>query len=247
MQTKAPIIETPEYILAVSDEDIKESNYGLITSAVMTYEQMIKEWGEPLGRKIIAYQPKGNVPELDLPLLPQMVEDEVEELPYDKLCYYDTRNSDFQIKKEYGYDKEEVDETGEFSKKDCACDNCFYGRATLADRIIKSATKVYSEEDLKKAIEMARGIKEGKETFTAEDISGCTEVCTYDWKFEFDENEIIQSLKQPKTPKWFVVEMKTVWRRNTDRNVPTKDDLDEELKTTTLEGKTYLVGTYLNE
>jgi hypothetical protein len=98
----------------------------------------------------------------------------------------------------------------------------------------------YTEDDLRKAINMARGIKEGKETFTAEDISGSTEVCTYGWKFEFDEDEIIQSLKQPK---WFIAEMKhtksEVFREND--NVPYA-----VLKTTTINNKIYLEGTYLN-
>ena len=55
-----------------------------------------------------------------------------------KLCYYDRRNPDFSIKEEYGYDKEEVEATGNFAKKDCACDNCFYGRSSLTEQLIKS-------------------------------------------------------------------------------------------------------------
>ena len=57
---------------------------------------------------------------------------------FEKLCFYDTRNPDFSIKEEYGYDKKEVESCGEFSKKDCACDNCFYGRSKLANIIIES-------------------------------------------------------------------------------------------------------------
>ena len=53
-----------------------------------------------------------------------------------KLCFYDRRNPDFQIKEEYGYDKEEVEATGNYSKKDCACDNCFYGRSNLTEQLI---------------------------------------------------------------------------------------------------------------
>jgi hypothetical protein len=96
----------------------------------------------------------------------------------------------------------------------------------------KSANKTYSEDDLRNAI--AFGINTQYTNLTPKGI-------------ELEIEKFIQSLKQSKTPKWFVAEMKTVWRRNTDRNVPTKDDLDEELKTTTINGKTYLVGTYLNE
>jgi hypothetical protein len=58
--------------------------------------------------------------------------------------------------------------------------------------------KLYTEEQLLKAIEMARDITDGKDTFSGEDVSGCTEICTYHWKNKYTENDIIQSL-QPKT------------------------------------------------
>ncbi len=53
------------------------------------------------------------------------------------LCYYDRRNPEFSIIEEYGYDKEEIDATGDFAKKDCSCNNCFYGRAKLAEELFK--------------------------------------------------------------------------------------------------------------
>lgn len=58
----------------------------------------------------------------------------------------------------------------------------------------------FSEEDMRKAIEMARQIKDDSahDTFTAEDISGCTEVCTYGWKQKYSDEDIISSLTQPK-------------------------------------------------
>jgi hypothetical protein len=56
--------------------------------------------------------------------------------------------------------------------------------------------KKYTEEDMLKAIEKARDIFDGKDCFTAEDVSGCTEVCTYDWKFQFSEDDIINSLNK---------------------------------------------------
>jgi hypothetical protein len=66
-----------------------------------------------------------------------------------KLCYYDRRNPDFSIKEEFGYDKEEVEATGNFAKKDCACDNCFYGRSYLTEQLIKSQeTYQFTEEDM---------------------------------------------------------------------------------------------------
>lgn len=66
---------------------------------------------------------------------------------------------------------------------------------------VKSSDKKYTEEDILKAIELARDIKDEGEVFTAEDIVGCTEICTYDWKFNMDDENIINSLNQPKLPK----------------------------------------------
>jgi hypothetical protein len=79
MQTKFEIIETPDYILAVSDEKIKEGDkniwgyhrtYGFLFEDVVSNKSIILE-----SKKIIAYKPKGNSPKLDLPLLPEMVVD----------------------------------------------------------------------------------------------------------------------------------------------------------------------------
>jgi hypothetical protein len=76
----------------------------------------------------------------------------VAEIDLTKLCYYDRRNPDFQIKEEYGYDKEEVESTGNFSKKDCACDNCFYGRSKLTEQLIWQQDKnKYNEADIQEA------------------------------------------------------------------------------------------------
>lgn len=54
----------------------------------------------------------------------------------ENLCYYDRRNPNFSITKENGYDEDEILETGDFAKKDCGCDNCFYGRAKLVEFFI---------------------------------------------------------------------------------------------------------------
>lgn len=51
---------------------------------------------------------------------------------YENLCYWDLRNPDG-----YEPDEDELEDFGNFSKKDCSCDNCFYGRTTLAEYIIK--------------------------------------------------------------------------------------------------------------
>jgi hypothetical protein len=59
--------------------------------------------------------------------------------------------------------------------------------------------RMYSEEELRQAIKKARDISDGKDCFDAEDISGCTEVCTYDWKFNLSEDSIIAQFKKQAT------------------------------------------------
>jgi hypothetical protein len=87
-------------------------------------------------------------------MTPKQEYEEIAEIDLTKLCYYDKRNPDFQIKEEYGYDKEEVESTGNFSKKDCACDNCFYGRSKLTEQLIWQQDKnKYSEEDMQEYAE----------------------------------------------------------------------------------------------
>jgi len=52
------------------------------------------------------------------------------------LCYYDLRNPDgVSILDPYAID--EFKPYGNHPKEGCACDNCFYGRARLAEEIIK--------------------------------------------------------------------------------------------------------------
>jgi hypothetical protein len=58
------------------------------------------------------------------------------------------------------------------------------------------AERMYSEEDMRLAIKKARDISDEKDCFDAEDISGCTEVCTYGWKFNMSEDLIIESIKK---------------------------------------------------
>mgnify|MGYP007100166862 FL=1 len=74
--------------------------------------------------------------------------EEATEIDLTRLCFYDRRNPDSSIKEEYGYDKEEVESTGNFAKKDCACDNCFYGRSKLTEQLIRQAERMYSEAEV---------------------------------------------------------------------------------------------------
>jgi hypothetical protein len=218
METKFKIIETKDYILAVSDDEIKEGdlcfleeNY-YVNGGVGKYNhQKASGWGiaySPHGhnffKKIISYQPKNNAPELDLPLLPLLpeivVEDDVEKLAK-------------ETTKKYVNEREKQTAYLEFIKG------------------YKAATKVYSEEDLRKAIKMAvKGMLDSG-------VKGWTTVT---------ENEIIQSINQPKTHEWFVAEMEY---QNLDGKWSSyypfaSSAKDSRLKTTTISGKTYLVGHY---
>ena len=82
--------------------------------------------------------------------------EEAAEIDLTRLCYYDRRNPDFQIKEEYGYDKEEVEATGNFAKKDCVCDNCFYGRSKLTEQLLWQQERMYSEEEVILLLEYVR-------------------------------------------------------------------------------------------
>jgi hypothetical protein len=212
---KLQIIETPDYILAVSDEEIKEfdayvTKYGGICESHNGSRIILFK----TDKKITAYQPKGNAPKLDLPLLPEIVvEEDVEKLA-----------------EEYVIDESYLP----VYKEECK-------RAYINGH--KSATKVYSEDDLRKAIKKA----------------------LYYWTKNANTelqavNDIIKSLKQPKTPLCFVPEMETSripygydgWKTIEDEGLKTIEDdgwktIETGLKTTTINGKTYLVGTYLYE
>ena len=55
--------------------------------------------------------------------------------------------------------------------------------------------QLYTEEQLIKAIELARGITDGKDIFDIDSISGCTEICTYDWEEEYTDEQIIELIR----------------------------------------------------
>jgi hypothetical protein len=213
METKFKIIETEEYFLAVSDEEVKKGNWVIFLDRKLLYNveynsQLFDYNNDTNCKKIIAYQPKNNAPKLDLPLLPEMSdEDDVEKLAEE---YADFSNDYIPIS--FG------GKFNETSKRDFIAG-------------YKAATKVHSEDDMKKAYN--KGFSEGV-------IKG---TCSMVYKHESFE-EYIQFLKQSKTtPKWFVAEMTVV-----------SDEIDHiysgniryGLKTITINNKTYLVGTYSN-
>jgi len=97
----------------------------------------------------------------------------------------------------------------------------------------------YSEEDLRKAINMGIDLWMNSMTEDSAEL------------IEADYQKIIQSLKQSKTPKWFVAEISCDYIGcpklvlNGTNSICCGDKTG--LKTTTINGKTYLVGSYLFE
>ena len=72
-----------------------------------------------------------------------MTEQEIKE----ELCYYDLRNPD--VVGIYGMTKEELKEDGygNHAKKDCSCDNCFYGRTKMAEELLKYVSNVVGRSE----------------------------------------------------------------------------------------------------
>jgi hypothetical protein len=122
-------IETKNYTLAVSNEALKENDYALdltedmgLKYDVFIVDKATLKFANQECKKIIAYQPKGNAPELALPLLPEIVvEGEVEKLAIINEVYPE-----------------------------------YYTEYNAFIKGYKAATKTYSEEDLRKAIELSR-------------------------------------------------------------------------------------------
>jgi hypothetical protein len=206
METKFKLVETEKYVLAISDEEVKLSNdnigFFLRTHSISTNIDIIQNpsfTSKYKYEKVIAYKPKGNAPELDLPLLPD-VEEDVERLAI------------------------------EFANLNKSKFNNWYGCHDGFIAGYKAATKVYSEDDLRKAINMAR---EKTHHHALGEID------------KYSQEEIIQSLKQPK---WFVAEIDIDCTGNNNDGC-FMDSCGHNcgclsLKTTTINNKTYLVGTY---
>ena len=94
------------------------------------------------------------------------------------------------------------------------CERCRYD-----DRVISAMEEIYrvaasakqfTEEDMRKAIELAREIKDGKDVFELEGILGLTEICTHNMNV-LSADKIIQSLR----PKPIAVELELVNQQKT--------------------------------
>jgi hypothetical protein len=66
----------------------------------------------------------------------KMTENEIKE----NLCYYDLRNPD-GINMYNFLDDDEKSNYGNYARKNCNCDNCFYGRTKLAQELLKYIEK----------------------------------------------------------------------------------------------------------
>jgi hypothetical protein len=215
MNNKFKIIEVSDYILAVSDEEIINASY-IYNSALNIVEKNNEFNNGILQSRIIAYQPKGNAPELDLPLLPEIVvEDDVEKL------------ADL-----FSIDESKVHPADSYIAKKGFIEG------------YKAATKTFSEEDLRKAIDFV------VKNYTINSFGNfphgvSTDNLNYSEPSTKIQEKFILALKQPKTPKWFVAEMQTYPPIITETHIGSVDPY--ELKTTIIDGKTFLVGTYLYE
>jgi hypothetical protein len=204
---KQEIIYTEDYAIIVSDEKIKDvrpykGKYhiekGYIINQFPNYLTDLSDC-----KLIIAHKPLTDAPILEgVPLLP----------PFSRCQEDGAENAVMEFKQLYGSLGATDYELSAFSKG--------YNKA--------KETYKYTEEDLRKAIEMAITSK-------------------YEYKLEFyNQNEIIQSLQQPKRPKYFECEMELL---------PCNESFgldygsfNLELKTiTNSQNQTELIGTYYYE
>jgi hypothetical protein len=170
---KIQIIETPDYTLAVSDEEIKKENCYLYNKLRKDIKKCLSIERNRLVYSeedvvIIAYQSKNNAPELDLPLLPEIVvEDDVEKLAKQAYKKHNVKDDTFSL-------DEQIQRSGGF--------------LVGYKEGYKAATKVYSEEDLRKAFNAGDNYRYYQNNGSRNIPSDV-----------LDEDEYIQSLKQPKT------------------------------------------------
>jgi hypothetical protein len=200
------IINTGDYLLIVDDSEIKEGDW--VVDFRLDGRILVSKWNEEDyedgfffdAKKVISHLPLNNSPILEgVDLLPPL-EDEV-----DKFESFLDREIELELNT-----KETIDRI-----------KWYY------QQYFKSKQKNYTEEDLMKAIDMAR-------EYTP-DVVG------------FTKDEIIQSLNQPKMPVKFVCEMKKDYRKNDDGEpigLPVHET-NKPKTTTNLQGLTQWVGEYI--
>jgi DNA primase len=178
------IVQIENYLLIVSgNEEIKNGDWtiDLKTNRIAKCERdshatPLMKAAIPLSgfKKIIAHLPLNNSPILEgVLLLPELIDNE-----YDEVCIEVFANCTKDQKFATEHEKHIAE---------------IYFR-----RGYKAATKMYSEEDLRKAIEYAFNCGKRVEL----------EAVELDFSFEQYVELLIQSLKQPKTPKFFIPEVR---------------------------------------
>ena len=75
-------------------------------------------------------------------------------------------------------------------------DSEYYERAAFVNGAKWQAERMYSEEDLRKAIQLARLCTMDGDTGEFIDLSGLTEVCTYGLEETHSEDSIIEQFKK---------------------------------------------------
>jgi len=212
---KHNIIKTENYLLVVDDSKIKQNDWCIYrTGEVIHY--LVKLNTDNL-KKITAHLPLNNSPVLEgLPLLPPL-KDEVEEVWEQGL------GAELQ---KLPYTKHLDD--GQYNDGQLAG---FEFGATWGYNAAKKRYK-YTEGDLRKAIDMARnGNRKVIDTKGVE------------YLLRLQEDKIIQSLQQPKTPVAFECEMK---QKSVNGSIPVNQEWEyEPKKTTNPQGQTEWVGKYI--
>lgn len=72
---------------------------------------------------------------------------------------------------------------------------CYNSKIDILKQILSQSTPLIPE--IEEAMNAAREIQDDSadDTFTAEDISGCAEVCTYGWRYKTINKDYISNLK----------------------------------------------------
>lgn len=217
---KHKLTYTDNYILVLDDSEIKEGECYLSPSGIWFYNHLnpnhVKEC-----KKIIAHLPLNNSTILEgVPLLPPLeVEDDVENL---------------------------AEHSSELQEGTYTIQHKVTYKHGFIDGHTKAKEKYkYTEEDMRKAIEMARTLVEGKNEFDVENILGSSDG-TYGIKQKYSEKEIIQSISQPKMPTHF--ECETEWVNSYGSPTVQYDVQELNPKTTTnSQGQVLWVGKWIYE
>jgi hypothetical protein len=225
---KLTLIEN--YLLITNDEKIKEGNYFLTkTNDILQVHKPEKAY-EPNGKKIISHLPLNNAPKLEgIDLLPEYqirllnkdgseirkinLSEKYKDLLPEIVVKDDVEKQiDNYLKMTDNYT--ELDDGGGRKYNDYYVKECI---KEFINDYYKAATKVYSEEDLRKAYE--RGFNH-RDFESVDDNS---------WK------DFIQSLKSPKVPTYFMPEFYTPFMEK----MQIKTIINKE-------GDRVWVGTYIN-